>query len=164
MITYYPKEFVRTVAPLKKVERLISSRLTLNRAVLGMLADNPVMSKRAIEKTALGVLKDYKTRFRAELREGAGRAEAFDLATNDKRLLVARIDNAIAFEASKAIKEKYEGDRYKWLPSDADTPDPLHQLNYGKIFRVGIGEMPGDRYGCSCGMRIITEDDELFFE
>ena len=65
------------------------------------------------------------------------------------------------YQVSQEIKDKYKGDKYEWLPSDAEDPDPEHQLNYGKIFTIGEGEMPNERYGCRCGMRILTEDESL---
>ena len=47
------------------------------------------------------------------------------------------------------------------MPSDAKNPDPEHQLLYGKIFRVGEGDkdgnMPGERYGCRCGIEWLSE-------
>ena len=55
---------------------------------------------------------------------------------------------------------------YRWMPSDAKNPDPEHQLLYGKIFRVGEGDkegnMPGERYGCRCGIEWL--DSETAFK
>ena len=45
-----------------------------------------------------------------------------------------------------------------WLPSKSTNPDRNHTVNYGKTFDItkGInGELPGERYGCKCGLRII---------
>lgn len=74
---------------------------------------------------------------------------------------IQRIQNNAVFEIAQSIKENYSGESYEWLPSDADEPDPEHQLNYGKIFQVGVGEMPGDRYGCKCGMNILVKETKL---
>jgi hypothetical protein len=64
-------------------------------------------------------------------------------------------------EIAKDIKRNYKGEYYIWLPSDAENPDPFHQLNYGKKFKIGRGEMPGDRYGCRCGMEVLVEETIL---
>lgn len=79
----------------------------------------------------------------------------------DKKLLVSRVQNAILNEVSKEIKQTYRGEFYEWLPSEAENPDPDHEKNYGKIFQVGVGEMPGERFGCKCGMRILVKEDTL---
>lgn len=65
------------------------------------------------------------------------------------------------FQVAGEIKDRYEGEFYIWLPSDAEEPDPEHQLNYGKKFQVGEGEMPGDRFGCRCGMEILVPETKL---
>jgi hypothetical protein len=74
---------------------------------------------------------------------------------------VARVQNAVVYEIAQDIKDQYRGEFYEWLPSDAETPDPIHQLNYGKKFQMGKGEMPGDRYGCRCGMNVLVSESTL---
>ena len=60
-------------------------------------------------------------------------------------------------------KQAHKGEFYRWLPSNAQNPDPEHQLLYGKIFRVGEGDkegnMPGERYGCRCGIEWLKDED-----
>lgn len=87
-------------------------------------------------------------------------AKAEEIKKNPKQL-IQRVQNEIIFQVKERIKEKYDGEKYEWLPSDADEPDPEHQLLYGTIRTVGVGEMPGDRYGCKCGMRILTDEEKL---
>jgi hypothetical protein len=88
--------------------------------------------------------------------DGASKAEALDETLNDRKLLVNRVQNNIVFQIKEEIADAYAGEFYEWLPSDAETPDPIHQLNYGSTFQIGVDEMPGDRYGCRCGMNILV--------
>lgn len=74
-------------------------------------------------------------------------------ALNDQALLTQRIENFLVWNKVQEEKASHKGQPYRWLPSDAQNPDPDHQLNYGKIFYEGDGhEMPGERYGCRCGI------------
>ncbi len=75
--------------------------------------------------------------------------------------MVSRVKSAILNQVSKDIKEKYRGEAYIWLPSTATVPDEKHALNYGGIFQIGKGEMPGERWGCQCGMQILVNDSKL---
>lgn len=154
MIRYLPNEIIRKIAPTKKVEKLVTSRLSLNKAVLSLVSDNDLISKESIEQTALTVIKQYKERFKEE-------PEVKTEVLEDKKLLVNRVQNEVISEVAEQIKDGYRGEFYKWLPSDADEPDPLHQLKYGRKFQIGRGEMPGDRYGCRCGMLILVPETKL---
>ena len=104
--------------------------------------------------TALNVVKHYEKQVRKT-------GENPKAVLGDKKLMVARVQNAIVQQVSKEIREAYRGEAYKWLPSDAAEPDPIHQLNYGKVFNVGEGEQPGDRFGCRCGMQILVKETKL---
>ncbi len=126
-----------------------------------MLTRSGVLSKKTLERIALKVIKDYKASYKSERQDGASIADATENALNDKRLMVQRVQNATVNEIANEIKDQYRGEYYKWLPSDAEIPDPIHALNYGRKFQIGKGEMPGDRYGCKCGMEILTDDTEL---
>ncbi len=153
MIKYLPSEVLKKIAPKNKVEKLLTGNLTLNKAVLSMLTDADFISKESVEKTALKTIKGYKER----VKEGDSKSEA----VNDKKLLVNRVQNEILFQVSDEIEDQYRGEYYRWLPSDADEPDPIHQLKYGKKYQIGRGEMPGDRYGCKCGMLILVKESKL---
>lgn len=161
MIKYLPNEMLRKIAPAKKIEKLVSSRLTLNRAVLSFLDSTDFISKKTVERTALNTIKEYKAKYEEEKDSGTPSDEAKDEATNDNKLLVNRVQNTIVGQIAGEIRDQYSGEYYKWLPSDAIDPDPLHQLNYGRKFQIGKGEMPGDRYGCRCGMQILVDDTKL---
>ena len=160
-IRYEPTEFLKKIAPIKKVEKLVTGRLTLNKAVLSLLADVDFISKPTIERTALSVIKGYKENFANEKADGVPADEAKDEALAGKKLLVQRVQNSIVNQVAGEIKDQYRGEYYKWLPSDAEVPDPLHQLKYGRKFQIGKGEMPGDRYGCKCGMAILVSETKL---
>lgn len=160
-ITYDPKKLLRKMAPKKKIEKLITQRLTLNRAVLSSLTDSGILSKKTLQDIALRVLKQYRTKRKEEIADGLSKAAATDVAVNDKRLMIQRVQNAAIFEINSEIKRQYRGEFYEWLPSDAAEPDPIHQLNYGQTFQLGKGEAPGDRYGCRCGMEILVDESKL---
>ncbi len=160
-IRYLPSEVLKKVAPVRTVEKLITQRLTVNRAVLQMLARNEIVSKKALERVARKVIKSYKKSYGTFREEGLSKSASLAEALNEKKLLVQRVRNEVKFQIAEELKETYAGERYEWLPSDAETPDPEHQLNYGKVFQLGVGEAPGDREGCECGMNILVDETEL---
>lgn len=160
-IRFLPSKLLKKVAPKKTVEKLVTQKLTLNRATVTMLTKSEVLTKPTLEKIALKVIKGYKKTYGDFRDEGASKAQATEDALNGKKLMVARVQNAVVTEISNDVKKQYRGEFYEWLPSDANEPDPLHQLNYGKTFQIGVGEMPGDRYGCRCGMNILVNESQL---
>lgn len=153
-IKYLPNELLKKIAPVRKVERMLSSKLTLNKAALSFVSDIEFLDKKAISKVALKTVKGYKARVKADT------ATKSELKADPKQL-IQRVQNEVVFQVKEAIADEYDGEFYIWLPSDAVEPDPLHQLNYGKKFKVGVGEMPGDRYGCRCGMEILVKEKSL---
>lgn len=126
-----------------------------------MFDDIDFISKKTIEKVALKTVKQYKKRFKNEKESGLSASAAKEAALADKKLMVNRVQSAIVLEVSQEIKKEYLGEFYIWLPSNAQEPDPEHQLNYGSTFQVGKGEMPGERYGCLCGMDILVKGTKL---
>jgi hypothetical protein len=156
-IRYLPRELLKKIAPPKKLEKLVTENATLNRAALSFVDDIDFLDKKSISKVALKTIKSYRARIKSD-------PDLADTVLDDPKLLVSRLQNEVIFQIKDSIRENYEGATYEWLPSDADEPDPEHQLNYGKIFMVGVGEMPGDRYGCRCGMEILVKDKELNLE
>lgn len=113
-----------------------------------------------LQKTVLKVSELYKKKIDELEIDGVPKTKARFIATNDQKLLQQRIENLVVFSEVIKIKEENAGKYYKWLPSGADEPDPQHQLLYGKTFLVGEGDdegnMPAERYGCQCGMEILT--------
>lgn len=160
-IQYNPSALLRRVAPKTKLKRLVTMDLNVNRAVLAMFTEIDFIKKRDLLTVALKTVKQYKKRYSDERANGKSIVDSKADTINDKKLLIHRVQNAVVHQVAQEIKEEYQGERYKWLPSDAETPDPQHQLNYGKVFFVGEGEMPGDRYGCRCSMEILVKDEKL---
>lgn len=156
-VTVLPRKIAKKLAPKKTIEKLVRNDLTINRAAATMLAKSGVLGKKKVEEVAIKVIRQYKEIHKAE---GGTKASAM----NDKVLMVERVQNVATREITKEVKKVYRGERYEWLPSLAETPDPLHQLNYGKRFWLGKGEAPGDRWGCQCGMRILVDEDELLLD
>jgi hypothetical protein len=153
-IVYDPSKFLKRVAPEKKLEKLLKSSLSLKRAALSFTSQLDFLDRDAIARVALKTIKGYKQRVKEDPEQ---REEILD----DPAQLVQRVQNEVVFQVAGEIKDRYAGEFYVWLPSDAEEPDPEHQLNYGKKFQVGDGEMPGDRIGCRCGMEILVDGSSL---
>lgn len=167
-IVYDPSKMLRKIAPKGKIEKLMKSNLSLKKTALSFVSDIDFLDKASIVDTVLKVIKNYKEReakavVDADYDKSAGK-EFRDETLDDPKLLIQRVQNEVVWQVKEAIKTSYDGEEYEWLPSDADEPDPEHQLNYGKIFVVGDGEMPGDRDGCKCGMRILVKETQLELE
>lgn len=162
-IKYLPKKILqrRFIMKKKDMEKLVTKSLTLNRAAVQTLQGTGVLTKKTLEKTALKVIKGYKKRLKREIKEGASKKEALADTLNDKKKMVQAIENDAIYAISLEIKDQYRGEFYEWLPSDSDEPDPEHQLKYGQVFQIGKGEMPGERYGCKCGMNILVDETRL---
>ena len=150
-IRFLPSEFLEKALPKKKVAKLVTQKLTLNRAAVRALGSK-VLSKKTVEEVALKVIKSYKATYKEK---------TLVETLNDKALMIARVQNVAVFVVSQEIQSQYKGEFYEWLPSDANEPDPEHQLNYGEKFQLGVGEAPGDRYGCRCGMNILVNETKL---
>lgn len=154
MIKYDPAALLRKIAPESKIKKLVSTRASLKKSALSFVSDIDFLSNASVKRLALKTIKEYKARTKGDPTERKK-------ITKDPKLLINRLQNLVVTQMSKEIRSKYKGEFYIWLPSDAAEPDPEHQLKYGKKYRVGVGEMPGDRYGCRCGMQILTEDSSL---
>lgn len=149
-----PSEIIRKIASDRKIKRMLSRGLSVRRAALAFVDEAGFVNRKDILDVALKVIKEYQKRVR-------GDQDAREKVAKDPKLLIHRVQNEVVFQMKESIKRKYAGQKYRWLPSDAETPDPEHQLKYGKIYRVGVGEMPGDRFGCRCGMEILVDEDKL---
>lgn len=161
---YQPKNVLKRISAKKNVKKLITKNLSPNKIVLNALHKSGVVGKNRLEKTALKVLKNYKKRIQKLRNEGYTKEQAIKMLTSDPKLMVQRIQNETTNELSKQIQKEYRGEFYVWLPSSAKEPDAEHMLNYGKKFQLGKGEAPGDRFGCLCGMEILTSDKKLSLE
>jgi len=143
-ILYEPK---RVLDRLKK--RSTGPSISAKKLARDVIENTGALSRKSLDELALKVVKQYKEKYTLDAIE-----------ITDKQA-IQRVQNNAVYEIGLKIQENYAGAEYEWLPSDADEPDPEHQLNYGKIFRVGEGEMPGDRYGCKCGMNILVKETSL---
>lgn len=158
-IVYNPSEMLKKLAPEAKIKKMLTPDLTVKKAALTFIDAADFIDRKSVADVALKVTRSYQKRL--DLLEGKeARAERTDIKA-DPKLLIQRVQNEVVTQISEEIKANYEGELYEWLPSDAEEADPEHQLNYGKVFRVGEGEMPGDRYGCRCGMNILVNESKL---
>ena len=149
MKRFYPDEYLEKVMPGGIVKN-------------GLLYDNLSIKQRymkALYKAAGREGKALKETINETIAYYAKREE--DLG--NQALLTTRIENFLVWNKVQEEKETHKGEFYRWLPSDAKNPDPEHQLLDGKIFRVGEGDkegnMPGERYGCRCGIEWLDVED-----
>lgn len=150
-IDYRPAEIIKKSLSKSKIKKLVGKDFSLNKLALKTINTQGIIPKKQLSQVTLKVLKSYKKRFEnGESKEEIG----IDL-------LAERLQNTAMKETTDVVTDAYYGEFYEWLPSDSETPDPEHQLKYGEIFQIGKGEMPQDRYGCKCGMRILTDDETL---
>lgn len=154
MIKFEPDKLLAKIAPAKKIKKLIKGNISLKRTALSFIDDVEFIDKKNVADTALKVIRGYKQRIKDD-------PELEDAILKDPKQLIQRVQNEVILQIGQAIKEKYDGERYIWLPSDAEEPRPEHQLNYGVEFTVGDGEQPGDEYGCRCGMQILVDGSSL---
>ncbi|AEG42310.1 hypothetical protein BdPhPhi1402_gp13 [Bdellovibrio phage phi1402] len=170
-IIYDPKAMLKKIAPEKKIKKLVSKNLTVKKTALSFVKDIDFIDPKQVAEVALKTVRDYQMRVAKEQVAGGFDSSAGDeleaaLIKNPKQL-IQRVQNSLVFQISEKIKEKYRGEKFEWLPSDAEEPDPEHQLNYGKIFVIGEHEYEGRDFGtdgCKCGMRILTKDEVLDLE
>ena len=160
-IIFDPRNMLKRIAPVRKVEKILSGRVTVKKTALSFLDDVEGIDKGQVLDVALKTVKGYKERIKAA-GEDAGdlKGEILD----DPRQLIQRVQNEIVFQMHEGIKRNYGGQKARWLPSDADEPRPEHQLNYGKEYIIGEGidgVEPGDEYGCKCGVEILTDETQL---
>lgn len=170
-IVYDPKDMLKKIAPESKIKKLVSKKLTLKKTALSFVDAVDFIDKSAVNNIALKTIDSYQKRIANEqIEAGLDKSAGRDLAKEilaDPKQLIQRVQNEVVWQIANGIKEQYGDENAEWLPSDAEEPDPEHQLNYGKIFLIseGInGEIPGERIGCRCGMRILVKQTKLNLE
>ena len=162
MIIFDPSKFALLVLGkdfFKK--KILTTDLELKKFIMSAILKATSISKREVDATVYKVVDNYEKKMKNLKAEGV---KAFKSeALNDEVLLKDRIESLVVWNEVQHLKEEHEGEYYRWLPSSAETPDPEHQLLYGKIFKVGEGDkegnMPAERYGCKCGMQILTAEE-----
>jgi len=168
-IVFDPRNMLKKVAPVAKIKRMVSSRLSVKRTILAHIgSDEFPIDERSLAKVARNTLLGYKERIAkavvdAGFQRSAGTEEK-QAILDDPKQLIQRVQNEVVYQVHQGIKEKYSGQKARWLPSDADEPRPEHQANYGKVYIIGEGidgVEPGDEYGCKCGVEILTDETQL---
>jgi hypothetical protein len=163
-IIFDPNEMLKKAAPKSKLKKMVKENFSLKRAIIGTLgtSDFP-LNKKSIQTVALKALKSYKDRVKKET-DKADKSELKSELASDPKFFINRVQNEIVYQVHEGIKERYAGEKARWLPSDADDPRPEHALYYGKTYIIGEGIdgiEPGDEPGCRCGVEILTKDTEL---
>lgn len=142
-------------------KKLLNSDLELKKLALQSILKATNLSKRKVEATVYKVVDNYEEKMKKLKQEGIKAFKA--KALNSEVLLKDRIENLVLWNEVQNLKQEHEGEFYRWLPSSAENPEPEHQLLYGKVFKVGEGDkegnMPAERYGCKCGMQILTAEE-----
>ncbi len=153
-IIYDPSAILKKIAPASKIKKLLKGNVTLKKTALSFLNDADFIAKGRVAEVALKTIAGYQDRIEADPGDKS-------TILDDPKQLIQRVQNEVILQIGAEIKTNYDGEFYVWLPSSAQEPDPEHQLNYGGTFQIGVGEQPGDRYGCQCGMEILVNDDQL---
>lgn len=168
-IIFDPTKMLKKIAPKAKVKRMVSGRFSVKRTILATIgSDEFPVDKASLGKVARDTLLGYKERIAAAVVnsgfERSAGTEEKQAILDDPKQLVQRVQNEVVFQVHQGIKDRYGGQRARWLPSDADEPRPEHQANYGKEYVIGEGidgVEPGDEYGCRCGVEILTDETQL---
>lgn len=156
---FKPENFIKLVLGSNFFKgKLLTSDMELKKLELQSILKATGISRREVDLTIYKVVDIYEKKMKELKKEGvrAFRKEAL----NGEALLKNRLEGLVLWNEVQNIKKENEGLFYRWLPSSSANPDPEHQLLYGKIFPVGKGDkngnMPSERYGCKCGMEILT--------
>lgn len=159
---FNPNNFIKLVFGREFLKgKILNSDMAIKKTILQSIIKATTLSEREIDASVYKVVDNYAKKMEELKQEGvrAFKAEAL----NGEALLRNRLENLVLWNEIQNLKEEHEGEFYRWLPSSAEEPDPEHQLLYGKIFRVGEGDkegnMPAERYGCRCGMEILTKEE-----
>lgn len=162
MKTFKPAEFLKKTLPIGFWRKnLLTKNFSLKKEEMRAIVTSTTLSQRELKATTIKVVDIYEKKLQTLKEEGVKsfRKEA----VNGEKLLKNRIEGLVLYNEVQNLKEENKGKFYRWLPSSSETPDPEHQLLYGKIFRVGEGDkdgnMPAERYGCKCGAEFLTEEE-----
>jgi hypothetical protein len=163
-VIFNPTALLDRVAPEERIVGILNADLSVKKRAIRTLARADFLSSKNLYSAFKNVSKFYKKKVKSLMKDGELKSDAIEDTVNDGRLLVSRVHNEIVQQASAEIKDRYGGDKFRWLPSDANEPDPQHQAKYGKVYRIGEDEIPGERFGCRCGMEILTKENSTEFE
>lgn len=160
-IKYEPSKILKKMANAKSVKKILTKKVSVNRAALNAIASSEIVGGKELNKVATRVIRDYKKRIAKARKEGATKKDATAAVTAEPKQLVQRVQNATVAAITERIKDKYHGEKYRWLPSTAAEPRKEHMKYYGKVRTIGRGKMPGDDIGCQCGMEILVRETKL---
>lgn len=159
-----PSEWLERVFP-KGIEKsgLLTDGLDIKKRYLKALVRATGISGRKITAEIYKTV-DFYAEKEAALNAAGERAFKQE-ALNGQALLTSRLKNFLVYSEVQEQRKRHKGKLYRWLPSSAENPDPEHQLLYGKIFREGEGDehnnMPGERWGCQCGIEWLADEDVM---
>jgi hypothetical protein len=161
MVKIYPETILKKSLPNNFFEQnLLTKDFSLKKKAMQALILATTATKREINASVLKVADIYQSKIDDLTDEGLPKAKATVIAKAGESLLKQRIAGLVIFDAVEVIKKNNEGEKYRWLASSSENPDPQHQLLYGKIFNVGEGDqegnMPMERFGCNCGIEILS--------
>ena len=159
-LKFDPKAYLKKVLPKGFEDRkILTNDLNVKQTVLSSLTRAKAINGREIKSSIYNTAEQYKDKYERLRADGLKKSEAVNEAINNEALLKQRIYNTLIYDEVQELKKQFAGWYYTWLPSDAEEPDPEHALLYGKIFKVGEGDkngfMPGERWGCQCGIEFI---------
>ena len=159
---FIPGRWLEEIFP-KGIEKsgLLSDNLEIKKRYLQALVRATSLSGRKIAAEVYKTVDFYEQK---EATLKAAGVKAFKQeALNGQELLKARLKNFLVYSEIQRQRKEHKGRMYRWLPSNANEPDPEHQLLYGHIFREGEGDkdgnMPGERWGCQCGIEWLDDED-----
>lgn len=159
-----PQTWLKRVFP-KGIEKsgLLNDKLEIKKTYLKALVRATSVSQRQLTREIYKTVDFYLEK---EERLKAQGVKAFKQeALNGQALLTERIKNFLVYSEVQAQKKAHKGRKYRWLPSSAKEPDPEHQLLYGQVLEEGKGDkegyMPGERWGCQCGIEWLDEAEDL---
>lgn len=154
---WLPAEYLKKVLPdgfFKK--RLLGKNFSIKRTLLRALVTAAALDEQELKDSYKRTIDFYRKKEKKLEEENAKRPEA--KAANGEKLLKTRVENLVVYSQSQKLKDEHSGEYYIWLPSSSEEPRPEHQLLYGKIRKVGVGEFPNDDYGCKCGAYFLGKN------
>ena len=166
---FYPKEFLKKVLPKGFWRKELLNKFEIKKEYLRALTTSKAINGRKIKASIYRTIAEYENKYKSLIVAAGGNLtkskaynEAYNEAVKEEALVKQRIENAVVYDEVQELKKEHAGANYRWLPSDAQKARPQHQLLYGKIFKVGEGDsngnMPGEDYGCRCGLEFLDEE------
>lgn len=135
--------------------KMLTAGVDPKKTAINTLVQAAAITKRDLNGTFDRAIEFYDDKM-AKLKADGVRAFK-SKALDGEKLLKARLKQLVIYNEVQHQKKTHKGRRYRWLPSGAKEPRPEHQLRYGKIYTEGDGEMPGEAWGCQCGIEWLDD-------